>query len=109
MAEVRAVSVSSFEAEVLKSEIPVLVDFWAVWCGPCRLVAPIVEELAKEYEGRVKVANVNVDEERALAQKYGIQSIPTLMFFKGGSPAGQIIGVQPKEKIAAKLDELLEG
>jgi thioredoxin 1 len=108
MAEVLAVNERNFDKEVLGSEIPVLVDFWAVWCGPCRMVAPIVEELAREYDGRVKVANLNVDDERALAQKYGIQSIPTLMFFKGGSPAGQIIGVQPKERIAARLDELLE-
>jgi thioredoxin 1 len=109
MAGTVAVTASNFEAEVLKSDVPVVVDFWAVWCGPCRMVAPIVEELAKQYEGRVKVASLNVDEERGLAQKYGIQSIPTLVFFKGGSTAGQIIGVQPKEKIAAKLDELLEG
>ena len=109
MADVLPVNTNNFDVEVLKCEIPVLVDFWAVWCVPCRVLTPIVEELSGTYSGRAKFVAINVDEERQLAQKYNIHSIPTLVFFKGGSPAGQIIGVVPKRQIVAKLDELLEG
>ena len=109
MSEVLAVTQDSFEEEVVKSDNPVLVDFWAVWCGPCKMLAPVVEELAKEYDGRAKFVSVNVDDERGVALKYNIHSIPTLIFFKGGSPAGQIVGVKPRSEIAAKLDELLSG
>jgi len=109
MAAVLAVTENTFDLEVLKSDIPVVVDFWAVWCGPCQTVVPIMEELAGEYAGRARFTNLNVDEERALVLKYNVHSIPTLLFFKGGSPAGQIIGAVPKAQIVAKLDELLEG
>ncbi len=94
----------NFKQEVLDSQIPVLVDFWAVWCGPCRMLAPTVEELAKEYEGKVKVGKVNVDDEGELAMQYRISSIPTLMLFKNGKVAETMIGVRPKEQIAAVLD-----
>ena len=94
----------NFKQEVLDSRIPVLVDFWAVWCGPCRMLAPTVEELAKEYEGKVKVGKVNVDDEGELAMQFRISSIPTLMLFKNGKVAETMIGVRPKEQIAAVLD-----
>lgn len=87
---------AGFQAEVLDSDVPVLVDFWAVWCGPCRMLTPTIESLASEYEGKVKVAKVNVDENQQLAAKYGIMSIPTVMIFSKGKVAEQFIGVQPK-------------
>lgn len=95
----------TFKSEVLDYEGVVLVDFWAPWCGPCRMVAPIVEELAKEYQGKAKVAKLNVDQNPNIAGKYGIMSIPTLMIFKNGQPADQIVGAQPKQAIASKLDQ----
>ncbi|WP_022850203.1 thioredoxin [Limisalsivibrio acetivorans] len=87
---------SSFQSEVLESDVPVVVDFWAVWCGPCRMLTPTIEALAGEYEGKIKVAKVNVDENQQLAAKYGIMSIPTVMVFNEGKVAEQFIGVQPK-------------
>ena len=102
MAEI-TLTKDNFEAEVLKSDVPVLVDFWAVWCGPCRMVAPTVAQIAEEYEGRAKVGKVNVDEEPELAQQFAIMSIPTLICFKNGEVAGKLIGVQGKDKITAML------
>lgn len=90
---------ANFEEEVLKSSIPVLVDFWATWCGPCMMLAPTVEEIAKEYAGKVKVGKVNVDEAVELAKKYGIMSIPTLIMFKNGKISDKVIGFVPKEQI----------
>ncbi len=87
---------TSFETDVLKSSEPVVVDFWAEWCGPCRMIAPALEEIAKEMQGKVKIAKVNVDENPGIASKFGIRSIPTLMLFKGGKLAGQKIGAAPK-------------
>jgi thioredoxin 1 len=94
----------NFDAEVMNSEIPVLVDFWAVWCGPCRMVAPVVEELSNEYAGKVKVGKMNVDENRDTPSKYGIMSIPTLMIFKGGQMVDKLVGAVPKSQIAEKLE-----
>ncbi len=98
MAEI-TVTKSNFEKEVLQSDKPVLIDFWASWCGPCRMVAPVIEEIAREYDGEIKVAKINIDEERELARKYKVVSIPTLMVIKDGQPVNQSIGFQPKESI----------
>lgn len=98
---------ANFETEVTKSDKPVLVDFWAVWCGPCQMQGPIVEEVAKAMEGKAKVGKVNVDENPAVSQKFGIMSIPTLMIFKGGTVVKQFIGVQSKETLVAELNKLI--
>ena len=98
---------STFEAEVLKSEIPVLVDFWAPWCGPCKSMLPIVEEVANEYEGKVKVVKVNVDESTEVPQKYGVMSIPSFFVFKDGEAAANFVGVKTKEFIGGELDKVL--
>ncbi len=95
----------NFAQEVLHSDKPVLVDFWASWCGPCRMVSPIVDEIAEELEGKVKVGKVNVDEQRDLAQQYGIMSIPTLLVIKNGEVANSAVGVRPKQAILAMIDE----
>jgi thioredoxin 1 len=97
----------NFENEVLKSDKPVLVDFWATWCAPCRAIAPSVEELAKTYDGKVKVGKLNIDEQQGVAQQYGIRSIPTLLVFKGGKVVGQIVGAVPKNKIEDALKKAL--
>ena len=102
MAEITLTS-SNFEAEVLNSELPVLVDFWATWCGPCKMIAPVVAEIAKEYEGKVKVGKVNVDEENALAMQYRVASIPTLLLFKNGQVVNTSVGYLPKQEIIEKL------
>jgi thioredoxin 1 len=99
-------SSSNFDTEVSKSAIPVLVDFWAPWCGPCIQLSPVIDEIATERAGKAKVAKVNVDENPELAGKFRINSIPALVFFKGGQPAGQLVGRQPKAEILAKLDAL---
>jgi thioredoxin 1 len=103
------VTESNFESEVLKSTTPVIVDFWAEWCGPCRMIAPIVEEIAVQYSGRVKVCKVNVDENQSLASRYGIRSIPSLLIFKGGTVANQVIGAVPKGELVKRLDTVLKG
>lgn len=90
---------SNFEEEVIKSDIPVLLDFWASWCGPCRMLSPIVEEIAEEYEGKIKVGKVNVDEEDELAASFGISSIPTLVVIKNGKAVNSSVGFIPKEQI----------
>ncbi len=107
MANAITITDDSFQSEVVKSTIPVLVDFWAVWCGPCRMVAPIVDELAVEYEGRVKVGKVDVDSEQKIASDYGIRSIPTLLIFKNGELADQIVGAVPKKQLVEKLEAVL--
>lgn len=103
---VKHVTTDEFDAEVVQSDVPVLVDFWAVWCGPCRAIAPHVDAISVEYEGRAKVVKVNVDDEPELALRYGIQSIPTLLFFKGGKVEDMIVGVVPKQTIVQKLEAL---
>nr|4BA7_A Chain A, LBCA THIOREDOXIN [synthetic construct]4BA7_B Chain B, LBCA THIOREDOXIN [synthetic construct] len=97
----------NFEEEVLKSDKPVLVDFWAPWCGPCRMIAPIIEELAEEYEGKVKFAKVNVDENPETAAKYGIMSIPTLLLFKNGEVVDKLVGARPKEALKERIEKHL--
>ena len=101
------VSDATFEKEVLQSEQPVLVDFWAVWCGPCRAIAPIVDGVATTYAGRLKVTKVNVDENGATPSRYGIRGIPALLFFKGGKVADQVVGYVPQDVIDEKIQRLL--
>jgi len=96
----------NFETEVLKSEKPVLVDFWAAWCGPCQIMGPIVEELAEEVKDKFKIGKLNVDENRETAGKYGVMSIPTLIIFKGGKDVKQLVGVQSKETLKSELEKI---
>ena len=107
MSEPIAVSDSNFDQVVLQAKTPVLVDFWAAWCGPCRMVAPVVEELAKEYGDRVSFAKVDVDQNPKTASKYGIMGIPTLIIFKDGSPVSNLVGFRPKADVKQSLDAAL--
>ena len=101
------ISSGNFEEEVLKSNVPVLVDFFATWCGPCKMVGPIVEELAGEFEGKAKIAKLDIDQDPALAQQYKVMGVPTLMFFKNGEAVDKIVGAVPKAAIAEKLNSVL--
>lgn len=100
---------TNFKKEVLQSELPVLVDFWATWCGPCKMIAPVVEELAKEYIGKIKIGKVDVDENPKTATFYGIMSIPTLVFFKNGKVMEQVVGALNKTELKKKIEEGLDG
>jgi thioredoxin 1 len=99
---------ANFQSEILSSSLPVLVDFWAPWCAPCRMIAPVVAEIANEYEGRLKVARLNVDENQEISARYGVMSIPTLALFKGGVVVDQVVGAVPKRAITTKVDALLQ-
>jgi thioredoxin 1 len=103
MANIKDATTATFQQEVLSSSEPVLIDFWAPWCGPCRMVAPVVEEIAKEYDGKIKVMKLNTDENMDIAIQYNILSIPTLGFFQGGQMVDRIIGAVPKKVIAEKI------
>jgi thioredoxin 1 len=98
---------ATFDQEVLKSELPVLVDFWAVWCGPCKAIAPIIDALAVKYAGKLKIAKVNVDENGATPSRFGIRGIPALLLFKGGTVADQVVGFVPQEAIEEKIQRIL--
>ncbi|MFN8548351.1 MAG: thioredoxin [Candidatus Eisenbacteria bacterium] len=107
MSSVAATQDGSFQTDVLQSEIPVLVDFWAEWCGPCRQLGPIIDQVGTELAGKVKVLKLNVDENPAVTQRFGIQSIPTIMLFSGGQARGQIVGLRPKNDILRQIESVL--
>ena len=107
MSNATAVSDATFEAEVVNSSVPVIVDFWAEWCGPCRMIAPILDEIATSYAGRVKVVKVDVDSNSRTASQFSVMSIPTLLFFKNGKVQDQIVGALPKKMLQEKVDKFL--
>lgn len=102
---IKKITTGQFDQEVMQSDLPVLVDFWADWCGPCRMMAPVLDEAAAELEGKLKVVKVNVDEETSLAEQYEIMSIPTLMVFKGGEAVDMLMGFMPKRDLLSKLNK----
>jgi thioredoxin 1 len=106
-ANVKEFTDDNFETEVLKSDVPTLVDFWAVWCGPCRQIAPTVDALAEEYKGKLKVGKMDVDNHQIVPQQYGVRSIPTLLVFKGGKVVGQVVGAVPRAKLEAEIQKHL--
>lgn len=106
MATITEVNVGNFD-ELLTEELPVLIDFWAPWCGPCRMLSPIVDELADELDGKIRVAKCNVDENQDIAMKYGVMSIPTLVMLKGGSEVNRTVGAMPKARLAAEIEKIL--
>ena len=106
-ANIKELTDANFEAEVLQSNVPTLVDFWAVWCGPCKQIAPTVDALADDYKGRVKVAKMDVDHHQIVPQQYGARSIPTLLIFKGGKVVGQLVGAAPRSKLEAEIQKHL--
>ncbi|MBI3415470.1 MAG: thioredoxin [Verrucomicrobia bacterium] len=99
---------TNFATEVLSSETPVLVDFWAEWCGPCKMLSPLIDELASEYDGKVKIGKVNIDDHQNLASQYGVRAIPTMLVFKSGEVADQIVGLRSKRDLKASLDRITE-
>ncbi|MCB0330409.1 MAG: thioredoxin [Bdellovibrionales bacterium] len=104
---VKEISDSDFDQEVLQSNVPTLVDFWAPWCGPCKSIAPILEEIAGEYEGKIRIVKMNVDENPATPSKYSVRGIPNLVFFKAGEVVEQIVGAVPKEQLTGAIDKVL--
>ncbi len=109
MAEPQTITVDNFEAEVLQADNPVLIDFWAPWCGPCRVISPVVEEMAEQYAGQLKVGKLNVDDHPAIAQQYGITGIPALLFFKDGAVVDTVVGAVPKNILQKHVDDVLSG
>jgi len=107
VADVQQVSDGSFDSDVLKADLPVLIDFWAPWCGPCKAIAPVVEELAKEYDGRLKVVKMNVDDNPQTPSKYGVRGIPNLILFKGGQVKDQIVGAVPKAQLVKAINQVV--
>ena len=107
MSSIKQVSDSSFEQDVLKSDLPVLVDYWAEWCGPCRMIAPILEDVSRDYSGRVQVAKLNVDDNQSIAQRFGVRGIPTLMLFRNGAVIGTSVGALSKSQLTLFLDSHL--
>ena len=107
MADVEQVTDESFDREVLKAELPVLIDFWAPWCGPCKAIAPVVDELAKEYAGKLKVVKMNVDDNPQTPSKYGVRGIPNLILFKGGQVKDQIVGAVPKAQLVKAVTQVV--
>jgi len=109
MSKAKVVTEADFEAEVLNSEVPVLVDFWATWCGPCLAMAPVVDAVAEKYDGQVKVVKIDVDQNRTIAGKYGVRSIPTYAIFKGGEVVNKMIGGMPQPKLEAAITDSFAG
>ena len=107
MGDVQQINDSSFDSDVLKSDLPVLIDFWAPWCGPCKAIAPVVEELAKEYAGRLKIVKMNVDDNPQTPSKYGVRGIPNLIIFKGGQVRDQIVGAVPKAQLVKAINAVV--
>ena len=107
MANVMEFNTDNFETEVVQSDVPVLVDFWAPWCGPCKMIGPIIEELAGEFDGKVKIGKVNVDNNQDLAAKFGIKGIPTVMLFKGGQSVNNFVGMKPKQELADAINNAI--
>lgn len=107
MADIQQVSDSSFDGDVLKAAVPVLIDFWAPWCGPCRAIAPIVEELASEYDGKLKIVKMNVDDNPQTPAQYGVRGIPNLILFKSGEVKQQIVGAVPKSQLVKAIDDVV--
>lgn len=108
MPEAKKLASNEFDTEVMQSDLPYLVDFWAPWCGPCRMMGPVVDAVAKKYAGKLKVGKVNVDEAADLAGRFGIRSIPTMMFFKGGEAVDTLVGAVPEAELTSRIDKVLE-